>query len=422
MPSTICNAVISGSSPHFSAVKRMLHTPHSDILTPERPTQLAFALTENDLEKHRHLVHPKRANAVFLQVTPENKAIPEQDTMLIVGHGKQKRSPLKEDKAVILSLINEANISKGIKRRMRKALSYQLEKSTPIQRQTLTAAKYLQALGPLSKAVIGQEKNLLEFVGQLSYSHLHRTNLSRPAVLGVLIGPAESGKTLTLNTLAKATGQSVINVDCINYADTMAALKVFGSPPGYIGYGDNSSLLDKIEFVAKEARERGLPNPIVILDELIKMSPDLVDKLTESITTGILCKPDGTIVDVSNVDFIATMSPQDQNKLPSNIAYRFNVIGSLSHLSEVPYGLNLYLDQTIQKTIQRLNLPVVIDGPTQALLHYAASGLKSLRKINQLVAGWVTEPVRQSVLKLAQTGEKTPTEIFISATPTVTIK
>jgi hypothetical protein len=422
MASTIFNAFVASSSPHFASVKRMLHKPHTDILTPERPTQVAFALTENDLEKHRNLVHPTRTNAVFLQVTPENKALPEQDTMLILGSDKQKRAPLKEDKAVLLSLINEANVSKGIKRRMRKALSYQLDKSTPIQRQTLTAAKYLKALGPLSETVIGQEKNLLEFVGQLSFNHLHRTNFSRPAVLALLIGPAESGKTLTLNTLTKATGQAVINVNCVNYSDTMASLKVFGSPPGYIGYGDNSSLLDKIEIVEKEARERGLPNPMVIFDELIKMSPDLVDLLTKAIAEGVLWKPNGTKVDVSIVDFIATMSPQDQNKLPTNIAGRFNVIGTLSHLSEVPYGLNLYLEQKIEKTIKKLNLPVVIDGPTRALLHYAASGLKNLRKINQLVASWISEPVHQSVLRLAQTVEKAPTEILLSSSPTVTIR
>jgi hypothetical protein len=80
------------------------------------------------------------------------------------------------------------------------------------------------------------------------------------------------------------------------------------------------------------------------------------------------------------------------------------------------------LEQKIEKTIKQLNLPVVIDGPTRALLHYAASGLKSLRKINQLIASWISEPVHQSVLRLAQTGEKAPTEILLSSSPTVTIR
>jgi DNA polymerase III delta prime subunit len=142
----------------------------------------------------------------------------------------------------------------------------------------------------LATVIHGQEA-ALERVAAVVAAQLAKTC---PAVPGsvLLLGPTGVGKTATIEALPSALAElgfldaSVYRIDCAELADDIQLTRVLGVGPGYVGHSKSTALLDAMAE----------PGAVVLLDEIEKAPPALLDALLALLDTGRLTAPTGTTV------------------------------------------------------------------------------------------------------------------------------
>ncbi|EFA23266.1 ATP-dependent Clp protease ATP-binding subunit [Bifidobacterium gallicum] len=178
-----------------------------------------------------------------------------------------------------------------------------ISQSTGIPVVKLTQAeskKLLNMEAELHKRIIGQD----EAVSALSRS-IRRTRVGlkgpkRPAGSFIFAGPTGVGKT----ELAKALAQflfddddALIRVDMSEFSEKYAASRLFGAPPGYVGYEEGGELTEKV---------RRKPFSVVLFDEIEKAHPDIFNTLLQVLDDGHLTDGQGRKVDFKNTIIILT--------------------------------------------------------------------------------------------------------------------
>ena len=137
----------------------------------------------------------------------------------------------------------------------------------------------------LSQEVRGQDESLKRLCGRIA-RHLARTDPRRPATF-FAVGPTGVGKTQTAESMAtilnKMTpGRSTshfIRLDMSEYQEQHRISQLFGSPQGYVGYGDGSQLSEQLT---------SHPNSVVLFDEIEKAHPDVLRALMNAMDAGRL--------------------------------------------------------------------------------------------------------------------------------------
>ena len=152
----------------------------------------------------------------------------------------------------------------------------------------------------LSRAVIGQEKAVRAVSDAIRRC---RTGLSlpgRPIGSFLFLGSTGVGKTELCRALAKSLFNSrdaMIRLDMSEYMEKHSVSKLIGSPPGYVGYGEGGALTEKI---------RRRPYSVILLDEIEKAHPDVLNILLQILEDGILTDSSGRRVDFSSSILIMT--------------------------------------------------------------------------------------------------------------------
>jgi ATP-dependent Clp protease ATP-binding subunit ClpC len=135
----------------------------------------------------------------------------------------------------------------------------------------------------LRRDVLGQD-DAVRGLSELAATHLARVRPRRPAS-ALLVGPTGSGKTLAAEALAEQLRASTgvpwgyQRLDMSEFSESHAAARLFGSPPGYIGYRDGMNLASAL---------RGSPRSIVLFDEIDKAHPQLWHSLMNLMDAGRL--------------------------------------------------------------------------------------------------------------------------------------
>jgi type VI secretion system protein VasG len=152
----------------------------------------------------------------------------------------------------------------------------------------------------LEERVIGQP-SALEAIGQrVRTSRANLTDPRRPVGVFLLVGPSGVGKTETALALADALygGERnlvVINMSEYQEAHTVSGLK--GSPPGYVGYGEGGVLTEAV---------RRKPYSVVLLDEVEKAHPDVMELFFQVFDKGTLEDGEGREVDFKHTVILLT--------------------------------------------------------------------------------------------------------------------
>jgi type VI secretion system protein VasG len=156
----------------------------------------------------------------------------------------------------------------------------------------------------LGKRVIGQT-HALDIIGQrIQTSRASLDDPNRPIGVFMLIGPSGVGKTETALALADLLYGGEHNLITINMSEfqephTVSTLK--GSPPGYVGYGEGGVLTEAV---------RRRPYSVVLLDEVEKAHPDVLELFYQVFDKGNMEDGEGREIDFKNTIIILTTNAQ----------------------------------------------------------------------------------------------------------------
>jgi type VI secretion system protein VasG len=148
--------------------------------------------------------------------------------------------------------------------------------------------------------VIGQAQALEAVSQRIRTSRANLTDPRRPIGVFLLVGPSGVGKTETALTLADSLyggERSLVTINMSEYqeAHTVSGLK--GSPPGYVGYGEGGVLTEAV---------RRKPYCVVLLDEVEKAHPDVMELFFQVFDKGTLEDGEGRVIDFKNTVILLT--------------------------------------------------------------------------------------------------------------------
>jgi type VI secretion system protein VasG len=152
----------------------------------------------------------------------------------------------------------------------------------------------------LAERIIGQDHALAAVAQMIQTAHAGIEDPSKPTAVFLFVGPSGVGKTETALALSERLyggEQNVVTINMSEYqeAHTVSGLK--GSPPGYVGYGEGGVLTEAV---------RKRPYSVVLLDEVEKAHPDVMELFYQVFDKGMLEDGEGRRIDFKNTLIILT--------------------------------------------------------------------------------------------------------------------
>ena len=152
----------------------------------------------------------------------------------------------------------------------------------------------------LHKRVIGQNDAIRALSQAIRRTRAGLKDPKRPGGSFIFAGPSGVGKTELSKTLAEflfGDEDSLIQLDMSEYMEKHTVSRLFGSPPGYVGYEEGGQLTEKV---------RRKPFSVVLFDEIEKAHPDIFNSLLQILEDGRLTDAQGRTVDFKNTVIIMT--------------------------------------------------------------------------------------------------------------------
>ena len=206
---------------------------------------------------------------------------------------------------VAIDLMDEAGASFHLQKKKRSTVTpHDIEKiiskmtgvpSSRISENDTAKLKTLEA--DIKAMVIGQDK-AVELVSQaIKRSRAGLNPADRPIASFLFSGPTGVGKTELAKSLAETLGVHFERFDMSEYMEKHALSRLVGAPPGYVGYEQGGLLTEA-------ARKH--PYMILLLDEIEKAHPDLINILLQVMDHGVLTDNNGYKAGFKNVVVIMT--------------------------------------------------------------------------------------------------------------------
>ena len=181
----------------------------------------------------------------------------------------------------------------------------------PVVRLTQTeTAKLLKMEDELHKRVIGQDEAVKALAQSICRTRSGLKDPNRPGGSFIFAGPTGVGKTELAKALAEflfGDEDALIQLDMSEFSEKHTASRLFGAPPGYVGYDEGGQLTEKV---------RRKPFSVVLFDEVEKAHPDIFNSLLQILEEGRLTDSQGRKVDFKNTVIIMTtnLGTRDINK------------------------------------------------------------------------------------------------------------
>ena len=162
------------------------------------------------------------------------------------------------------------------------------------------SARLLHMEDELHKRVVGMDDAIKALSQAIRRTRAGLKDPRRPGGSFIFAGPTGVGKTELAKTLAEflfGDEDALIQLDMSEYSEKHTVSRLFGSPPGYVGYEEGGQLTEKV---------RRRPFSVVLFDEVEKAHPEIFNSLLQVLEDGRLTDSQGRVVDFKNTVIIMT--------------------------------------------------------------------------------------------------------------------
>ena len=239
--------------------------------------QIDFIMSETDSIDYEELAR-LRSELEKKQLKSEELRVKAQDNAV-----------LEEDLAKVISLWLGIPVSKIIESDLKKLAN--LEEK-------------------LKKRIVGQDDAIKAVAAAVRRSRVQINPQRRPASF-IFVGPTGVGKTELVKQLANElfdTPETLIRLDMSEFMEKHSVSRIIGSPPGYVGYDEAGQLTEKV---------RRKPYSVILLDEIEKAHPDVLNILLQILDEGKTSDAQGRVVNFENTVIIMTSNAGSERKSTS---------------------------------------------------------------------------------------------------------
>lgn len=214
---------------------------------------------------------------------------------------KQKESSWRDGSREAIAEVGEDDIAEVLA----------MSTGIPVFKLTQTeSAKLLKMEDELHKRVIGQDAAVKALAQSIRRTRSGLKDPKRPGGSFIFAGPTGVGKTELAKALAEflfGDEDALIQLDMSEFSEKHTSSRLFGAPPGYVGYDEGGELTEKV---------RRRPFSVVLFDEVEKAHPDIFNSLLQILEEGRLTDSQGRKVDFKNTVIIMTtnLGTRDINK------------------------------------------------------------------------------------------------------------
>ncbi|GAA5166967.1 ATP-dependent Clp protease ATP-binding subunit [Ornithinimicrobium tianjinense] len=162
------------------------------------------------------------------------------------------------------------------------------------------SSRLLHMEDELHKRIIGMDDAITALSQAIRRTRAGLKDPRRPGGSFIFAGPTGVGKTELAKALAEflfGDEDALITLDMSEYSEKHTVSRMFGSPPGYVGYEEGGQLTEKV---------RRKPFSVVLFDEVEKAHPDIFNSLLQILEDGRLTDSQGRVVDFKNTVIIMT--------------------------------------------------------------------------------------------------------------------
>ncbi|MEU8356848.1 ATP-dependent Clp protease ATP-binding subunit [Nonomuraea sp. NPDC048882] len=206
----------------------------------------------------------------------------------------------------------------------------------------------------LHRRVVGQDEAVTAVAEAVRRARAGLSDPNRPIGSFLFLGPTGVGKTELARALAAALfgGEDhMVRIDMSEFQERHTVSRLIGAPPGYVGYEEAGQLTEAV---------RRRPHGVVLLDEIEKAHPDVMNILLQMLDDGRLTDGQGRTVDFSNVIVIMTSNLGAELILEATGPVEDRLMDLLRHTLR-PELLNRIDETIIFKRLERDQLRQIVD-------------------------------------------------------------
>ncbi|WP_233981276.1 type VI secretion system ATPase TssH [Pectobacterium versatile] len=417
-----------------SQLQTRLHQQEMEITQLERQARIGLGNTEERLAELRDA---REAGAVQLA---QLEADWQQQKTQVQRVIELRTALLDEEQSVDFDTVSAAAELAACEQAL-EALQHASVLVSPHVDKTQIAAVIAEwtgvPLNRISQSEMDVVTRLPEFLGdlikgqQLAIAQLHkhlltaRADLRRPGrPLGafLLVGPSGVGKTETVLQIADLMfgGRNYLTtINMSEYQEKHTVSRLIGSPPGYVGFGEGGVLTEAI---------RQKPYSVVLLDEVEKAHPDVLNLFYQAFDKGELADGEGRVIDCRNVVFFLTSNLGFQTIV--NYAEQSDVLldalypelaaffkpALLARMEVIPYLPLAHdtmveivqgkLSRLVSLLQQRFGAEVIIENEVpEEILRLANRSENGARMLESVIDGALLPPVSLQLLQRMSAGE-----------------
>ena len=210
----------------------------------------------------------------------------------------------------------------------------------------------------LHERIIGQEEAIHAVADAIRRARSGMKDPRRPIGSFIFIGPSGVGKTELAKALAEFMfddEEALVRIDMSEYHEQHTVSRLFGAPPGYVGYEEGGQLTEAV---------RRRPYRVVLFDEIEKAHPDVWNALLQILDDGRLTDGQGRLVDFRNTVLIMT----------SNLGTEYvRHSGTLGFLQKEDTDEDRQAHQKIEKALKSTFRPEFINRIDEIIMFSALS-------------------------------------------------